>query len=64
MRLDGEYGLEGVVLGVPCLLGPRGLVEVEEVPLDGSERRTLARTRLREAYSAKDPAAHAPLLID
>ena len=43
VRLDGEYGLEGVVLGVPCLLGPRGLIEIEEVPLDESERRALAR---------------------
>ena len=43
VQLDGEYGLDGVVLGVPCLLGPRGLVEIEEIPLDESERSALAR---------------------
>ena len=44
VQLDGEYGLDGVVLGVPCLLGPRGLVEIEELPLDESERSALARS--------------------
>ena len=43
VRLEGEYGLEGVVLGVPCRLGPRGLIEVEELPLADSEREALAR---------------------
>ena len=43
VQLDGEYGLDGVVLGVPCLLGPRGLVEIQEIPLDESERSALAR---------------------
>jgi len=43
VQLDGEYGLEGVVLGVPCLLGPRGVVEIQEIPLDESERSALAR---------------------
>ena len=43
IRLEGEYGLEGVVLGVPCLLGPRGLIEVRELALAASERGALAR---------------------
>ena len=43
VKLEGEYGLQGVVLGVPCLLGPRGLIEIEELPLEESERTGLAR---------------------
>lgn len=43
LRMDGEYGLEGMVLGVPCRLGPRGLIEIEEIPLAESERMALAR---------------------
>ena len=64
VRLDGEYGLEDVVLGVPCLLGPRGLVEIEEVPLDESERRALARAadavRARVAEGGRVAAAPMP----
>ena len=41
--LDGEYGIDGVVLGVPCLLGPRGLIEVVEHALSHDERSRLAR---------------------
>ena len=43
VRLEGEYGLDDVVLGVPCVLGPRGLIEIEELPLAESERGELAR---------------------
>ena len=43
VRLEGEYGIDGVVLGVPCRLGPRGLIEVEGIPLAESERAALAR---------------------
>ena len=43
VRLEGEYGTEGVVLGVPCLLGPRGLIEVVEQALSDDERARLAR---------------------
>ena len=40
--LEGEFGLEDVVLGVPCRLGPRGLIEVDEIPLAAEERDALA----------------------
>ena len=43
VRLEGEYGLDGVVLGAPCLLGPRGLIKVEELPLAESEHTALTR---------------------
>ena len=62
VRLDGEYGLDGVVLGVPCLLGPRGLVEVEETPLDESERQALARAAaaVRARVAEGDRPARSP----
>ncbi|MEJ8570115.1 malate dehydrogenase [Microbaculum marinum] len=37
VMLRGEYGIEGVVLGVPCHLGASGLVEVEELDLSEAE---------------------------
>jgi len=38
IALDGEFGLSDTVIGVPCRLGTRGLIEVDEVPLSESER--------------------------
>ncbi|CAN5786463.1 hypothetical protein BH23ACT5_BH23ACT5_08900 [soil metagenome] len=35
--LEGEYGIEGTVVGVPALLGPKGVVEVVEVDLAPTE---------------------------
>ncbi|MGB1256316.1 MAG: malate dehydrogenase, partial [Thiolinea sp.] len=37
VMLNGEYGIEGVVLGVPCHLGQSGLITVEELPLPEHE---------------------------
>ena len=39
--LEGEYGLDGLFLGVPCKLGASGLEGVFEVELSGSERDAL-----------------------
>lgn len=39
--LEGEYGINNVVLGVPCVLGHKGLIRVEEIPLDDSEHSAL-----------------------
>ena len=35
--VDGQYGIDGVYLGVPARLGRTGVQEVVELPLDGSE---------------------------
>lgn len=35
--LDGEYGIEGGVVGVPCLLGRSGVIEIVELPLPDHE---------------------------
>lgn len=37
VMLEGEYGIEGVVLGVPCHLGLGGLIEVVELSLSTAE---------------------------
>jgi malate dehydrogenase len=39
--LQGEYGMKGLFLGVPCLLGENGLERVVEVELDKSEKAAL-----------------------
>ena len=43
VRLDGEYGIDGVVLGVPCHLGASGLIRVEELRLTDTERMALQK---------------------
>ncbi len=40
--LEGEYGEEGIFLGVPCKLGEGGLLEILEVDLTDHERSELA----------------------
>lgn len=45
--LTGQYGIDGVFLGVPARLGSRGIAEVVELPLADAEL-----TALREAAEA------------
>jgi len=42
--LEGEYGMKGLYLGVPCKLGRRGLERVIEVQLTADERTALAKS--------------------
>ncbi len=35
--LEGEYGVDGLYVGVPCVLGAAGLERVIEVELDADE---------------------------
>jgi malate dehydrogenase len=39
--LQGEYGQEGIYIGVPCKLGKTGLEEILEVPLSDDEAAAL-----------------------
>jgi len=39
--LEGEYGLDGVALSIPSIVGKNGLERVLEIPLSGSEREAL-----------------------
>ncbi len=42
--LEGEFGLRGVYLGVPCKLGARGLEQIIEVELTSKERIALGKS--------------------
>jgi malate dehydrogenase len=42
--LEGEYGMNGLFLGVPCKLGRGGLQKVIEVELTADERAALAKS--------------------
>jgi malate dehydrogenase len=42
--LQGEYGLDGLYMGVPCRLGAGGLEEVLEITLNDEERGQLSRS--------------------
>ena len=42
--LEGEYGIDGLYMGVPVKLGRNGIEQVLEVDLDEGEREALARS--------------------
>ena len=42
--LEGEYGMKGVFLGVPCKLGAKGLEQIIEVELTSRERIELGKS--------------------
>jgi malate dehydrogenase len=39
--LDGEYGIEGLSIGVPCIIGKNGIEKIVEVSLSESEKNKL-----------------------
>lgn len=41
VMLSGEYGIDGVVLGVPAHLGQGGMIKVEELPITAEEQLAL-----------------------
>lgn len=42
--LDGEYGLHGLCLSVPSIVGSKGVEKVLEIPLSDSESKALAQS--------------------
>ncbi len=42
--LEGEYGMKGLYLGVPCKLGRKGLEKVVEIDLSADEKAALAKS--------------------
>ena len=42
--LEGEYGINGLYVGVPCKLGANGLEKVYEIRLDESELAALQKS--------------------
>ncbi|HXG72167.1 MAG TPA: malate dehydrogenase [Gemmatimonadaceae bacterium] len=51
--LTGEYGMNGLFLGVPCKLGRRGLEQIIEVELTSEEREALTKS----ADAVREPMA-------
>ena len=51
--LEGEYGMKGLFLGVPCKLGRKGLEKIIEVELSSAERVALGRS----ADAVREPMA-------
>ncbi|MBR3964104.1 MAG: L-lactate dehydrogenase, partial [Clostridia bacterium] len=39
--VDGHYGIEGVCMGLPCIVGRRGIEQVLEIPLNEDEESKL-----------------------
>ena len=39
--LDGEYGIEGLSIGVPCIIGKNGIEKIVEISLTDSEKNKL-----------------------
>ena len=39
--LEGEYGIDGLYMGVPCKLGPSGIEEIIELDLSDDEQSAL-----------------------
>lgn len=52
--LEGEYGMSGLFLGVPCKLGRAGLLDIIEVELTDEERAALGKSAdaVRETMSS------------
>jgi malate dehydrogenase len=42
--LEGEYGIEGLYMGVPCKLGPRGIEQIVELDLSDDEQEALRKS--------------------
>ncbi|HEX4935521.1 MAG TPA: malate dehydrogenase [Gemmatimonadaceae bacterium] len=51
--LEGEYGMSGLFLGVPCKLGRKGLEQILEVELTSAERVALGKS----ADAVREPMA-------
>ena len=49
--LDGQYGMNGLALSLPSIVGRKGLQEILEIPLSGEERAALEASaeQMREA---------------
>jgi malate dehydrogenase len=55
--LEGEYGMSGLFLGVPCKLGRRGLEKIIQVDLTPTEKEALAKS----ADAVREPMASVKL---
>lgn len=60
--LNGEYGIEGLCLSIPSVVGSLGVEKILDIPLSGTEQRELTASAeaLREAKEHADAAAKEP----
>ena len=42
--LDGEYGVKGMYVGVPVILGANGVEKIVEVPFDAAEKEMFSKS--------------------
>ena len=42
--LEGEYGINGLFVGVPCKLSARGIEQIIEIKLTGEEKAALEKS--------------------
>jgi L-lactate dehydrogenase len=42
--LEGQYGISGICLGIPCVIGKNGIEEILEIPLNDNEKKQLSRS--------------------
>jgi malate dehydrogenase len=42
--LEGEYGYRGLFMGVPCVIGGKGIEKILEIPLTEDEKAMLAKS--------------------
>ncbi len=43
-HVDGAYGIKGLYVGVPCVIGANGVERVVEIKLDGDEKAQLKKS--------------------
>lgn len=58
--LDGEYGVIGIYLGVPAILGKKGVEAIKEIELTDEEKELLKTA----AYHVKDETDKAKMMIE
>jgi malate dehydrogenase len=56
--LEGEYGIDGIFMGVPVVLGKAGVERILEIELNAAERKALTRSAdaVRELWAATQAA--------
>jgi malate dehydrogenase len=55
-HLSGEYGLDDVYVGVPVVIGAKGVERIVELPLSGSEREALHKSAAEVKAGIKELA--------
>ena len=56
--LDGEYGIKGIFMGVPVVLGSRGIEKILEIELNAAEEKAVQKSAdaVRELWAATQAA--------